>query len=321
MSNTLVSLESVDLLHISGPDTDRFLQGQLTCNIDHLTSDHALPGAYCNVKGRVIADFLAIRTGDDVLLVLHAGMAEILRLALQKYAVFFKTNMSIVTHEWQSVGWLLGNTGTDAGSPPWLQAYEKFTCTRWPGGVSVTLPGPSPRLMLLIQADTADEHLTELAAHGDAGGHIEWELAEIAAGLAHIVPALSEQYTPQVLNYDLNGTVDFRKGCYTGQEVVARMHYRGTAKKRMYRASTQGNESVSLDSQDKLMIVDANGKQCGEIISAVRRPGGSTDLLVILPCTLADSAMESAATVFLTEPSKDGTTPAPAPLLIQALQY
>lgn len=319
MSSRLIPLHTIDLLQISGPDTDRFLQGQLTCNMEQLTAEHALPGAYCNIKGRVIADFIALRHDDHVILVLQSGMAEVLKQTLQKYAVFFKTDMSIVTHEWQSVG-LLGDSGDPAGnSLRFLRASGQYSCTRWQGAMSITLPGSPPRLMLLIPS-TAGEVMEEIEACCDPGDPLEWELAEIAAGAAHVDPEISEQYTPQLLNYDLNGTVDFRKGCYTGQEVVARMHYRGTAKKRMYRALTPASTWSASTRRDALRVVDSSGRHCGEVITAARHPDSSMQLLVILPCALVDSATESSPAVFLTERSDPAVPHTPVPLTIHTIQ-
>jgi len=317
MTSKLTTLESFDLLHISGPDTDRFLQGQLTCNMTRLTSDRALPGAYCNLKGRVIADFLAIRHGTDVLLLTQTGMAALLQQALEKYAVFFKTTMSIVTQDWRVVAL---TASTDDTAPAWTADAGPYHCRILDSGLAVNLPGPDLRAVVLWPAQVSCP-IDRIAF--ETGTQNDWELACVRAGMAHLTPAQSGLYTPQLLNHDINGTVDFKKGCYTGQEVVARMHYRGTAKKRLYLATAYPEASDTVADPEASSVIDNEGKICGNVLQLALNEDGAWLMLVTLPCSLADQAVAGERQVSLSRvaDANSPTASKPIPVKVSELKY
>lgn len=239
MKIPIFELSHYEFLRVCGDDAIAFLQGQLSCNMDLLTADQSLPGAICNLKGRVIADFRVVLHGEDCLLQTQAGMAEVIRTTLAKYAVFSKVKLSILdASELQVVGLI----AKDAAS----LLTEKFTrCPAEDNQVTQTstvslinVSAASGRFELWFHQDQAKQEFvqnTELDLHQ---GLDLWEREELLAGVLHVTAPLSEKYTPQLLNYDISGLIDFKKGCYTGQEVVARMFYRGEAKKRLFLASS-----------------------------------------------------------------------------------
>lgn len=282
MTMELTSPGDFSILSASGPDARRFLQGQLSCNLDELTGQRSLPGAYCNLKGRVIADFLLIDRGDQLVLRCEPGMAEVLRERLAKYAVFFKVELSEASAQWQRAG-VIGDAaverfanaiGSDAPLSDWATVRHEDL-------IAVRLPGPRPRLELLSPTDA------DLPAHEMAGDEHDWRLEDIRAGIVHVTAQRSEQYTPQVLNYDLDGTINFRKGCYTGQEVVARMHYRGKASKRLYRLVADAPLSPGNPADWQVVCTDRTQAASGEIL-AQEAGGHGTELLAILPRKLAE---------------------------------
>ncbi len=148
----------------------------------------------------------------------------------------------------------------------------------------VRIPGLSERIEIWMHtADTAEQLLTRLDANKSAD-LAPWLRADIEAGIVHVTQALSEEFTPQLLNYDLSGLIDFKKGCYTGQEIVARMFYRGTAKRRLQLASS----SQSISDSSKLVRRDSEG--LGEDILAFSNTVARESLLLaILPVPVADS--------------------------------
>lgn len=229
-------LPALDLIAISGPDRRKFLQGQVTCDMDLLAPVHSLRGAVCNIKGRVVADFRAVERDDLILLQLAAGMGPVLTAALKKYMVFFKT-------QWTPSADLrrFGVWGTDvqaaltAWRPDIPLPQTPDAVTAIDGTVIIQsghLDGIS-RLELWMPEAVATEFQAWAALHLTSGTVSDWSLQDLRLGIAHVSPDFSEQYLPQELNYDINGVVNFKKGCYTGQEIVARMFYRGQAKKRL----------------------------------------------------------------------------------------
>ena len=254
-----------DIVRVSGVDNRAFLQGQVTCDVDKITNTKAIRGALCNIKGRVIADFIALQHGGDIILQCGDGMGKTLHATLAKYAIFSKVSITLDASV-STIG-LISETEAE------LAAFRD----------SINLPGE-----LLIEGDaTFTENLVGIRVRGVLAreqiwlldrslpseiaknlirDQTDWNKQDILCGIAHIYENISEQHTPQVLNYDLSHVVDFKKGCYTGQEVVARMHYRGTPKKRIFLLSsraTTGNKLLSSDGSEHKIIAKSFNESGG----------------------------------------------------------
>lgn len=281
MACTLADLNNFDLIAVSGDEATSFLQGQLSCNLSKLTVQCTLLGTYCDLKGRVISDMRVLLLGQDILLLCQSGMGIALRKTLDKYIVFSKAKTALKTAQFERYGVY----GPDASAT----VADLFGAVpQGPGealaiqdAVVYRLPDSQARFEILVATD--NDALIERIQSLDVTDDLEeWDLADIRQGIVHIHPDIQESYTPQLLNYDLTEHVDFKKGCYTGQEIVARMHYRGTAKKRLFRASVEGLPA-SVES-----LVLHKGDSVGEILSVARTDAGPFEMLLILPCELVE---------------------------------
>ncbi len=285
MASTLTDLNNFDLIAVPGPDAAKFLQGQLTCNVDVVSLTHSVTGAYCSVNGRVISDLRLLSIDSTLHLVCSRGMGAALKKTLDKYIVFSKAQAVISTSSFERYG-LHGSSaeetlcklfgGIPEGPGDILQVD---------GGVVYRLADKQPRFEILVSV-SAEDALDKIQSLGVTDDLDEWELADIRQGIVHISPVMQDSYTPQLLNYDLNGSVDFKKGCYTGQEIIARMHYRGAAKKRLFLAKVE-DVRVTQDSR-----ITHQGESTGEIISFTRTEEGHYELLAILSCDLVDQKAE-----------------------------
>jgi len=228
------ALENESLLHVEGPDTETFLQGQLTCDIRQLDGNRALPGLYCNPQGRVICDLLALQFAPGHIALrlrreLRASSAE--RLA--KYIVFSKAELQADREDWQLFAcW--GPAAAAAltevfGAAP----HARYHTVRGEGYVLWKADNGGDAFELVLEAGRCEAFCRRLAAITGAGSAVDWEIRQIRAGDARIAAATSGEFLPQMLNFDLSGHISFSKGCYTGQEVVARLHYRGKPKRRL----------------------------------------------------------------------------------------
>ncbi|MDA1370497.1 MAG: hypothetical protein O2971_07025 [Proteobacteria bacterium] len=234
----VADLSHFQFVRISGADTIKFLQGQLSCNIELLSPQRSLTGALCNLKGRVIADFRALQLGEACLLQTSPGMAEKIVATLAKYAVFSKVELEVL----EPGPPVAGCSGEDAAGMlaanfGMLPAEDHTVVTA--GSISIVkIPGLVDRFELYCweAADVADG-LTDLGFAVNADP-MHWLYEDLKVGILHLQSAQSEAYTPQLLNFDISGVIDFKKGCYTGQEVVARMYYRGSPKKRLFLLSS-----------------------------------------------------------------------------------
>lgn len=281
MASMLTDLNNFDLIAVMGADAATFLQGQLTGNIENVTSEKSIVAAYCDINGRIISDMRVIGMHGDLYLLCARGMGYALKRILDKYIVFSKATTSIETSQFQRYG-VYGQRARETLLSLFGNAPEnRDQVLQIEGGIIYRLADAAPRYEVLISSDQ-DETIEKLEDFGVTDDLEEWELADVRQGIVHITPAIQDTYTPQLLNYDLNGNIDFKKGCYTGQEIVARMYYRAPAKKRLYRVAVSGIR-VSLDS-----TVLHKNEVVGEIVSVARTESGDYELLAILPCELVD---------------------------------
>ena len=189
-----------------------------------------MAGAICNLKGRVIADFLLALDGEDCVLRTQSGMAGIIKNTLAKYAIFSKVELSTETRFTKVLGAM-----ADEDEAFLSKNIEKLpecalACHISNQAIFVRIPGKDKRLEVWVHDERRFE---DWGIDHDSDAEESWNKKDILQGFIHISPQLSEEHTPQSLNYDLSGIIDFSKGCYTGQEIIARMYYRGSAKKRL----------------------------------------------------------------------------------------
>ena len=226
----MIEIRNYEFVTVTGPDAKAFLQGQVTCDVEKLSKNNALAGAICNLKGRVIADFLLVLDGEDCVLRTQSGMAGIIKNTLAKYAIFSKVELSTETRFTKVLGVM-----TDEDEAFLTKNIEKLpecslSCHISAQAIFVRIPGKDKRLEVWVHDEKRFE---DWGIDHDFDAEESWNKKDILQGFIHISPQLSEEHTPQALNYDLSGIIDFSKGCYTGQEIIARMHYRGSAKKRL----------------------------------------------------------------------------------------
>jgi folate-binding protein YgfZ len=217
-------LDSLGALRLRGADLRKFLQGQLSQDLGRLSAGHALYAGFHNPQGRVIALLwlLQLET-DDLLAVLPRELVGEVSTRLRKFVLRAKVHLQDESAEWHIAGALAG----DAPSAALPQACGEVA--RAGDAHLLRLAGPQGRFWLL--------HPKEAPVTRTRGGlrADDWELAAIAAGEPQVYAATGEQFVAQMLNLDLLGGIAFDKGCYTGQEVIARAHYRGRVKRRMQR--------------------------------------------------------------------------------------
>lgn len=284
MENFFVDLNPLDLLLVGGEDGAKFLQGQLTCDVNSLTDTHSGLGAFCNNKGRVLSSFRIVRQGERFFLEMQPGLLSGSQANLDKYIVFYKAETANAADKFRR----LGCYGEQA------ETLLKTLVDRLPAAENevvaeddklvLRLPGAAPRFELWLPPQHPLDLSTELMELGLEA----WNLLDIAAGILLISPEQIDTYTPEALNYDLNGAVSFTKGCYTGQEIVARMHYRGKAKKRLYRVAVPA-AVVDLAPGDEILADEA---PAGEIISLAALDGGGFEALALLNCANVENQFQ-----------------------------
>lgn len=279
-----VTLYSMSITEVSGEDSSRFLQGQLSCNVQKLNKELSLRGALCNLKGRVIANLRVVQGADDILLLSRGDLQEKILATLNKYKVFFKTSLKVPETKYCIYGLGGGNLAAVLGKLGVALPELADTCIEYQGLTFIRIPGSAlfdvPRYLLIFKSDSVPalafwQNLQPLLVQES---EISWTVADIRTGQAHPDLSQSELFTPQLLNYDINGVIDFKKGCYTGQEIVARMFYKADAKRRLYYLD---NSSASDASADHDLFVPP------EDVVMTTSVDGRIESLVILNCEQA----------------------------------
>jgi folate-binding protein YgfZ len=280
MDSYYVNLNHRELLVVSGEDSEQFLQGQLTCDLGALSEPDSCPGCLCDNKGRVLASFTLWKLAGTFYLEMEQGVAAIAEQQLKKYGVFYKSEISINSQSFHRAG-LIG-----ADTKDFLQKLFPALPIKLNQIVISNNAGES--YLRLVDADNQRYELWQNSESGSfidldsesnlsEGSKEDWHLLDQRQGLYRLQAGDSGLFTPQELNYDQSGHISFTKGCYTGQEIVARMHYRGKAKKRLYLLKLVAESAP----EKQMKISDENGKAVGEIIDVAETSKNQYQIQVI----------------------------------------
>jgi folate-binding protein YgfZ len=296
------------LLAVAGPEAETFLQGQLTCDVHQLVGGAVLPAAHLTPKGRAVATFLAWRDADAYRLQLHAALADDVTRRLKMFLLRSKATVERDDGTLALIGaWGPAATTTAetlVGAPP-EAPFRQVTAD----GVSVLrLPGEPARLQFLVPAHAVDRLHDALAAAGAVScDEAAWRLLDIRAGLGWVRAETAEQFLPQMLNYDRTGGISFTKGCYVGQEVVARLHHLGEVKRRARPAEAAVAEAPAPGTL--LHSADSASRQgAGSVVDAVTVGGDRCELLVVV-----ERKAEAAGDLHLGTPDGPVVTLRPSP--------
>jgi folate-binding protein YgfZ len=260
-----ISLSEHGFLRVQGPDADGFLQGQLSSDLRKLTPAQGQISSYSTAKGRALALPHLFRNADgSVLMELPAGLVEPTLKRLRLFVLRAKVTLEAPGAHLQALGLI----GDDA--PQWLAAQtlpipEGALATAARDGLLVVRRfGDLPRYSLIGTPEALQPLREALPAGAPDEGSARWRQADIEAGVPVVYPETRELFIPQMLNLDLLGGIGFDKGCYTGQEIVARLHYLGQVKRRMWSARVEGAAPAPGSA-----VVTADGQAAGEIVDAV----------------------------------------------------
>lgn len=269
------------VLAVRGADAAKFLQGQLTCNLNYLDDTHASLGARCTQKGRMQSSFRIVLQGDGVLLAMASELLEPQLADLKKYAVFSKSKLTDESAAWVRFG--LADADQAIASLGLDLPAETDSVARHAELIAIRVsPGRAELWAPAAQADTLRSQLGATLAQGDLNS---WLLGQIRAGIGQVMAQTRELFIPQMLNLQAVGGVSFKKGCYTGQEIVARMQYLGKLKRRLYRLSLDGS---ALPEPGTPLFAPSHNSAIGEVVIAARADEG-IELLAVLQAEAADS--------------------------------
>lgn len=285
-------LSQFGLLKVSGEDAQSFLQNLLSNDIREVNSTHAQLSSFNNAKGRMLASLLIWRDGNDYVLQLHHSLCESIRKKLSMYVLRSKVKIVDMSNELVCIG----VAGADA---------RKTLQARYPAlpQQMMEVAAQDEDSILCREADrlqitTSPQRAIELwqsLSKLHAVGSPCWDWLDIRAGVPFVQAATLEAFVPQMLNFEVIGGVNFKKGCYPGQEVVARMHYLGKASRRMYLAHL--DDATEAKAGDSLFSTASAEQSCGTVVDACPSPNGGIDLLAVVQTASHESAAVHLGTI------------------------
>jgi len=285
--NHVIHLPEYGFLGISGKDAIKFFQGYSTCELNDLDQNHSGIGATCNLKGRMLASYRLIPGEDGLLIRMDRRLVEPMIEFLKKYIVFSKAKLENLSDRFTCYGYVFN---TPDASP-------QITCPEGKDSWYTSELGP----VICVEEDTPalnednpgnhlqrcelwlDTNLVQKSPVSNADADL-WHQAEIRQGIAWVNFETREEYLPQMLNYDKINGISFEKGCYLGQEIVARMQYRGALKRKLFRGTVLAEANIGDT------ITNSQGRTVGAIVAA------SQQLILAVVQAKENASPESPAT-------------------------
>lgn len=261
----LIPLSDYRIITLTGPDALAFLQGQCTCDFTLLAQGQWLRGAHCNPKGRMISSFTAAQIAPEIIgLRVHHSIARQAVDALKKYLVFSKAKCAL--SERLAVGLTHATAlALDLTAPPSPSTPPASPVVRTTAHGLLLANANNSITELWLEPEQLHVLVDRLTQQGIAQPLLApalWQHIMIAQGIAEVTEHTTQRFLPQAFNYDTIGAVSFKKGCYTGQEIIARMHYKGQSKQRLHRLQSH-DITLSLGQS----LFNAAGKAVGEVIN------------------------------------------------------
>ena len=278
------------LLAIRGVDAGKFLQGQVTCNLNYLSDTHCSLGSRCTPKGRMVSSFRIVSVADGYLMAMARELVEPQLADLQKYAVFSKSKLSDESAQWTRFGLqhadqVLESLGLNLiDEPDAVARTDDLIAIRLSDG----------RCELWVPTEKAPAITAQL---GNSLAQLpldHWLLAQVRAGIGQVFGPTRELFIPQMINLQAVGGVSFKKGCYTGQEIVARMQYLGKLKRRLYRLSLNSAEVPAPGTE---LFSPTHNSSVGEVVLAASVP----DHIELLAVLTEDAAQDGRLTLASSE--------------------
>jgi len=294
VSSHYTILDDEALLTIIGPDSLTFLQGQTTCDTRTVDASHAIPGAYCTPKGRVVCDFLLCEVAENhYALRLRRDILQSSAAVFGKYIVFSKAELQPENPDWKIFACWGDEVGTALQAalgvtPAETAPGEQYSSCCGEGFILIQTDGDGTQFECYINTGSHPELAECLAQAMSPGDMNNWLALQIKQGIGRIEAATVEAFIPQMLNYDLTGHVSFDKGCYTGQEVVARMHYRGKSKRRLFRATMTENAELQAGSA---LYSSESEQSAGTVVNSAPGADGLPIALIVAPVAGGENAL------------------------------
>jgi len=278
MANPEIKISDLDVIVIKGKDAETFLQGQITNDIKLIKDEeNAIYAGYCSPKGRLIAFFLIIKVWDSYFLFCPSSISDGISRKLSMYIMRAEVSLSNISEDISYFSFY-GDSKEEEnfknfeGTLPskLMQTIQQSHKDQKSDLFSVTkLPGENSRYFVLGKNKIIKFIYSQINLHLDQLDSMYWHKSDIESKIPNIFIETQDKFIPQSLNLDLINAISFKKGCYTGQEIVARTHYLGKPKRRMYLGSINVEKPPKLGDE-----IYAEGLRAGQIINFYKKDDG-----------------------------------------------
>jgi len=271
-------LTHLGILQFGGEDAQVFLQGQLTCDVAGIETFRSTHGAYCSPKGRMLASFLLWREGADFFMALSRDLVDAIHTRILKFVLRSRVSVSDASESIFLHG-LAGPKAEGAVRNLFRAAPDKPNLLSREDGIGTAIMLTDGRFVLASKASTVPALEQRLAAALERVDPRAWRWLDIRNGVPLVTAATQDRLVPQMTNLELLGGVSFTKGCYTGQEIVARTQHLGKVKRRMFLA----NVTAAAAAGEEIYCEDLGEQASGLVVNAEASPDGGCDLLAVVP--------------------------------------
>jgi folate-binding protein YgfZ len=291
------NLGFMGVIAVHGADAGSFLQSQLSNDIAGVDEGASQLSAFCTPKGRTLGLMRLFHSGDTYYLRLPLDSLEPVLQRLRMYVLRADVTLEDATENFLRIG-ISGEQASAQLAGAGLEVPDAIDAvTRAADSTVIRVPGSTPRFELyLTSLESAKAIWNAVNVHAAPVGEPVWRLLDILAGIPNIFAATAELFVPQMINLQLINGVNFRKGCYPGQEIVARMQYLGTLKRRMYLGQIERDEAAAPG--DALFTADDSEQAAGRIVDSQPHPDGGQLALAVLQISAVESGglhLDSAA--------------------------
>ena len=287
--DAVTELSDYGLIKAEGEDAMEFLHSQFTNDLKQgVTQALSQLSAYCSPKGRILSLFRIFKANDAYYLAMPRELVEATHKRLSMFVLMSKVKLEDVSGQTTQVGVsgpnidqkLMAMVGELPEEVDGVASHGNITIIR--------IPGPFPRYQLCGPAEEMAQAYTRLSTFMAEVSPNAWELLDIEAGIPVIHQANVEAFVPQMVNLQAIGGLSFKKGCYPGQEIVARMEYLGKLKRRMYRVHSSGELAAP---GDPVYVHDGEARKAGTVVMAQPHPAGGSELLIVAEIEAAENSI------------------------------
>ena len=280
----IADLSQLGLVAFSGEETVAFLQGQLTNDVRQLQPDTAQWNGYCSPKGRLLGNFLMWRQGEDIVLQMSGDIRESVQKKLAMFIMRSKTKARDASDE--QVRLVIAGPQAIAGVKAAFGAVPAAPMQVVSTDSGHVIRVGDNKLVLSVSPDSVERVWRALTPSATPVGSPVWDGLRLNAGIPMITAATQDQFVPQMVNLEVIGGVSFQKGCYTGQEIVARSQYLGKIKRRMFLVHVDSDAAPG----EGLYSADVDGQAIGMVVNAAPASQGGTDLLAVVQVEIAKTS-------------------------------